>query len=141
MPTAITFADGTQQADLTNAYVACGVAGGLLTLILFVAIMVECFRGLGTAMMKVSESSPDTEMLLWGLGAALFAHVVTLFSVTYFDQMQVVWWGFLAIIAGVTSDLIETETETEIDVETGEPIPSLTPDRPIPGQLGSAPFR
>ena len=28
------------------------------------------------------------------------------FSVSYFDQMHVVWWGFLGIVSSVTSNIL-----------------------------------
>jgi hypothetical protein len=94
-------------ADLCNLYVSCAANAGLASLILIILLLVLCFRYLGLALAVARDSAPEAEMLLWCLGAALFAHVVTLFSVTYFDQMHVAWWGLLAIISSISSDLIK----------------------------------
>jgi len=90
-------------ADITNQYVSCASNAGLGCLVLFILILVRCFRGLGLALVLARDISPQTEGLLWCAGCALFGHMVNLFSVTYFDQMDVAWWGFLAIISTITS--------------------------------------
>jgi hypothetical protein len=97
-------------ADITNMYVCCAAEAGLVSLMLFILILVRCFRGLGAALCAARQAAPQAEGLLWCLGTVLFAHVVTLFSVTYWDQMHVVWWGFLAMISSVTSAIIVDES-------------------------------
>jgi hypothetical protein len=99
--------DGT--ADLTNQFVVAGVTGGLIGLILFTRIVVRCFGHIGLAMRKVCETSPDVEKVLWALGAALFATIVNFFSVSYFDQIHVVWYLLAAVIAMVTSQFLQAE--------------------------------
>jgi O-antigen ligase len=94
-------------ADLSNQYVSAAANAGLLAVYLFILLLVRCFRGLGKALAETREELPEAERLFWGLGCALFAHAVSLFSITYFDQLGVAWWGFLAIIAGSTSEVLE----------------------------------
>ena len=89
------------QADITNAFVEAGVDGGLAGLILSVALVVRCFQRLGTAMKRSQGNEPATERMLWGIGSTLVASIGVLFSITYFDQMQVIWYFLLASIAGV----------------------------------------
>jgi hypothetical protein len=89
-------------ADITNEYVSCAANAGLGSLVLFILILVRCFGNLGRTLFVFKKAPLYAEALVWCLGCALFGHVVTLFSVTYFDQMQVVWWGFLAVLASVT---------------------------------------
>jgi hypothetical protein len=91
--------DGT--ADLTNIFVADAVHAGLLGMILSVALVVRCFRRLGAAIKINRGYEPDNEKLLWGIGSTLVGSLGILFSVTYMDQMQVVWYFLLACIAGV----------------------------------------
>jgi hypothetical protein len=91
------------QADITNVFVGAGLNGGLVGLILFVALLVRCFQRLGAAMKKSGGNKPPTKRMLWGIGSALVASIGVLFSVTYFDQMQVIWYFLLAFIAGVES--------------------------------------
>ena len=109
------------QLDLTDSYVATAATGGLLGLSFFILILVRCFRYLGLAMQLTRERQSQTDGVLWGFGAALFAHVVGLFSVSYFDQMHVPWWGLLAIIASTTSNMLEQSPADTAD-EIQEPI-------------------
>ena len=110
--------DSKGQLDLTDSYVATAATGGLLGLGFFVLLQVRCFRYLGLAMRVTREQAARTDPLLWGLGAALFAHVVGLFSVSYFDQMHVPWWGLLAIISSATVKVLdEPATSLAEDLE------------------------
>ncbi len=88
-------------ADLTNRFVADGVYGGLLGLGLSIWLVVRCFGRVGTALRANAGRHPTTERLAWGLGATLVGSVGILFSITYFDQMQLVWLYFLATLAGL----------------------------------------
>jgi hypothetical protein len=114
------------QADMTNAYLANGVAAGLGAMALFILLIVKAFQRVGCGLRILREGDSHGEWLLWGLGASLFAHVVTLISVRYFDQMQVAWWGFLACISSVSSAMAK---DTEIPrFETAE---THTPDESL----------
>ncbi|MGB7761582.1 MAG: hypothetical protein WBL61_17255 [Bryobacteraceae bacterium] len=94
---------GFDMWDLSDQYVAYAVSGGLLTLALFVGIISKSFGRLGAAR-RLAEGNRDEEWLLWCLGAALFAHVVTYFGIGYFDQMQFAWFALLAIICVAVFD-------------------------------------
>ena len=100
-------------ADLCNLYVSSAAGAGLGGLILIILLLVRCFSYLGLALESARDSLPQSERLLWCCGCILFAHVCTLFSVTYFDQLFVVWWGFLAMISSVTADLLERAATNE----------------------------
>ena len=100
--------DLTGEMDLTDQFVGTAVSGGLLTLIFYILIFVRSFGQLGRAIHRVKEHSTETTWLLWSLGAALFAHLMALFSVGYFDQISVWWWGFVAIIASVSTDALKS---------------------------------
>jgi hypothetical protein len=126
MPTVLV--DG--QADLTDLYVSAGTGGGLIALVFLVLILVRCFRSLGQSIEQVRERAVEetaarpelleAEKMLWCLGCALFAHVVTLFSVTYFDQMHVVWWGLLATISSATASVLAIGSRGRIEDESAE---------------------
>jgi hypothetical protein len=89
-----------QLADVTNEYVWQGVQGGLLTLLLFILIIVFCFRGIGRAVRAMRKTQPRTDLLcIWSLGAALFSHVVNYISISYFDQNFVNWYLLLSMIS------------------------------------------
>lgn len=72
------------HTDITNHYLAMGVLGGVPLMILFMMLLFTAFRAVGTAL---KAGGPDRESFaVWCIGAALFAHAVTLVSVSYFDQ-------------------------------------------------------
>lgn len=92
-------------ADITNKYISVGINGGLISLILFIWLFKICYQSLGRAMRKIRvdiQNDRQNEALLWGLGSALFAHMLNLTSVTYFDQFWVMWYMLLAVISSVT---------------------------------------
>jgi hypothetical protein len=88
--------------DITNEYVAQGVEGGILTLCLFLAILWTCFKRLGPAWRaKRGSIDSETEWLAWCTGVALFAHCISFFSISYFDQsIFYLFWLLSAIAAG-----------------------------------------
>jgi hypothetical protein len=90
---------GYYMFDVTNQYVLIGVQGGLITLILFLAIMVRCFGAVGRTMRNWTEKNPEAEKFAWALGASLLVHAINYISVPYFDQNIVNWYLLLAMIA------------------------------------------
>lgn len=102
-------ADGT--ADITNQYIRDGVDGGVLALILSFVVLVRCFSRLGTARKTLqscaTEDAPAQEWFVWCLGCALFAHAMTILTVEYYDQMRFAWYMLLAMIASMTSEVLD----------------------------------
>jgi hypothetical protein len=94
---------GWDMWDNIDWYVAQCTGGGLLTLILFVAILVCGFKRIGKSR-KAAEVAGDKahEFFIWTLGATLFSNAVTFIGVSYFDQSIVVWILFLAIVCAAT---------------------------------------
>jgi hypothetical protein len=80
--------------DRCNQYVAEGLSGGLLTLVLFIALLVMGFSILGRARKRARGVD---RWLYWCLGAALLAHIAAFWGVSYFDQMRVPWLLLLAV--------------------------------------------
>lgn len=89
-------------ADLTNQFVSDGVNAGLLGLISSILVVVRSFQQIGRAL-KTPKLDIKTEKLLWGVGSTLVCTVGILFSVTYFDQMDIIWSLLLACVAGATA--------------------------------------
>jgi hypothetical protein len=54
------------------------------------------------------------------MGAALFAHVVSYMSVSYFDQSIVNWYMLLAMIATATDQFVRTQPREHAQVEQFE---------------------
>lgn len=95
------------KADITSQFIGEAVNGGLLTLILFVLIIMYSFKCIGQSINRYQNSSFNIKILLWAMGAALFSHVMSFFSVGYFDQIVVVLFLLLAGISILGSRLQE----------------------------------
>lgn len=106
MPTQLEFGG----ADLTNQFVADGVNGGLLGLILSVVLVVCCFQRVGRSLRQIEGGDLGDQKLIWTLGSTLVGSIGILFSVTYFDQSQVIWYFLLSCIA---CDLISKQASSK----------------------------
>lgn len=84
-----------QTWDITNQYIFEGVRGGIWRLGLFVVLIYLVARSIATAQGRVTDKSD--RLLLWGLGASLFVHCVCFIGVSYFGQIQYLWYISLAI--------------------------------------------
>jgi hypothetical protein len=104
-----TLPNDPNMADITNQYILEGVNGGLLTMLLFISIIALCFRDIGRAITQVEKQSLAVKMILWAMGASLFSHVVSFISVSYFDQMIMLWYFLLASISSVTSHVLSMQ--------------------------------
>lgn len=91
------------KADITNHFIAQGVDGGIVTLLVFIALVAYAFRRVGLVLREKLKAcaQPSEAFWLWGLGASLFTHVVSFFGVSYFDQMVIYWYSLLAMIASL----------------------------------------
>lgn len=90
---------GWDMWDVANQYVSTAINGGLLGLILLIAIIVYGFKYLGLA----RKAAPDKKQALffWALGSALFAMTLTFFGISLWDQSVVEWYALLAFIGAV----------------------------------------
>jgi hypothetical protein len=88
--------------DVTNQYVAEGLDGGIVALLLFVAILGFSFRGVG-GVVGARPSDRRLALLAWSLGATLLTHAVSFISVTYFDQNAIMFYLLLAAIAALST--------------------------------------
>jgi hypothetical protein len=91
----------SDSADLTNHYIGLGVNGGVLLTGLFIMILVKAFQAIGRA--RRAEPSEQTQFVIWATGAALFAHVVTCLSVSYYDQSIFFLYVTLGAVCAVPS--------------------------------------
>ena len=90
---------GYDMWDTSNQFVAEAETGGILTLICFIAIIAKCFGHLGTMRKRVKAQQ---QWLFWCLGCVMLAHIFAYFGVAYWDQTQIWWFAFLAMICAVT---------------------------------------
>jgi hypothetical protein len=107
---------GFDMWDLSNQFVAEAETGGLLTFICFVLIISRSFSRIGAAR-NIAENQKDTkqEWFMWFLGIALFAHIVSYFGISYFDNVKIYWCAFLAIVAAATAPILATQ-KVEVEV-------------------------
>jgi hypothetical protein len=91
------------MSDMTNQYLSEGVNGGLIRIILFVAIIVLSFREVGIALQENENDFWEGNAIIWSMGATLYAHTISYWGVSYFDQSRVVWFLFLAMISCIAS--------------------------------------
>ena len=90
--------------DVTNMYVAQGLTGGLLTLILFLLVLVLAFGNVGRALDARSLArSLQRQWICWCIGVAILVHVVTFLSVSYFGQMEVIFYLELSLATCVNN--------------------------------------
>jgi hypothetical protein len=100
---AYTLKSNPDMVDITNQYLIEGVDGGIFRMILFIIIIIVCFRELGRAL-RSAESQPfHIRITLWSVGVVLFTHVLTFTSVSYWDQSVVFWYFLLAIISTISN--------------------------------------
>jgi hypothetical protein len=88
------------SADIVNEFVFQGVNGGLLALLLFVWLIVKCFKAVGTGV-RAPGYSPGTQFAIWSIGCALVGHIASFFSVSYFDQIIIFWYLLIGMIVAV----------------------------------------
>ena len=102
------------KSDITNQYINIGIDGGIITMLLFILIIVVMFRHLGNALKVMQQQPHHIQILLWSMGATLFAHTMNFFSVSYFDQIIVFWYLLLAMIAtaSIVSAKLDVTTVT-----------------------------
>jgi hypothetical protein len=86
--------------DIINHYVAEGLGGGLLKLGAFIAMIVLGFKVVGYWANKPERELPFAwRVFIWGLGVCLLTHCISFLSVSYFDQIVVMWYWLLAVFS------------------------------------------
>jgi O-antigen ligase len=108
------------HTDMTNYYLEMGVLGGLVMMILFIAILAAAFSAVGKALDSHQEAPVEDQFLIWTLGAILFGHAVTFFSISYFDQTVVFLYLILAAIGSLRAGY-EPVTAAEANESGGFP--------------------
>ncbi len=95
----------TGAADITNTFVEFGLRAGVPAIILFIYLLSTAFGTIARQIPAVhaDERQAERSFMLWALGCALAAHVVTWFGITYFDQTFVLWVIHIAAISSLTA--------------------------------------
>jgi len=87
--------------DVTNQFVAEGVAGGVWRLFLFCLAVWLGFAGVSRSLRMPGRPAAE-KYIAWALGTALFMHCMNFIAVSYFEQIVVLWYMTLAAIASLT---------------------------------------
>jgi len=113
---------GVWAGDTTNQFIVEGVRGGIITLLLFVWIFVLGFSYVGLVL-KASRRLPQkSQLFIWAIGTALFAHLVSYMAVSYFDQNIVNWYLVLAMVAACVRQrkaldrVVKSTTSLEVEL-------------------------
>jgi hypothetical protein len=91
---------GLYTWDACNQFVYEGLTGGIVTLFFFIIILYQGFSAIGRCRRR--EKRSQEAWFFWCLGAALFAHVIVFLGVDYFDQIETLWYMFLAMLSSAT---------------------------------------
>ncbi len=86
--------------DVSNNYARIAVDGGLLALVLFIIIIVLCFRHVGK-MRNLAHKNIEHQKLFWVLGVGMFSYVISFIGVSLWDQTIIIWYLIIAMVAGL----------------------------------------
>lgn len=82
--------------DVTNQYILEGVRGGVITLVLFCAVLYVGAKVLWRLSMESRE--PGESYLAWCTFTTIIAHCVSFIGVSYFGQITMIWYLLLASV-------------------------------------------
>ena len=121
MPTGVTFSE--DHTDITNYYLAFGVMGGLLAMLLLIAMAWVAFKWVGNTIDTFPEDDESGDrFMIWCMGSGLFSHVATSISVAYYDQSVFFFWFSIATIGSVYMTRFDRVREPEeSSQEPGDP--------------------
>ncbi|MGH9512769.1 MAG: O-antigen ligase family protein [Terriglobales bacterium] len=117
--------------DSINTYVNAGVEGGLITFILFIAIFVYAYKRAGAAR-KMAEGSGSRRdaLLIWAIGACIFANTVAFFGISYFDQSMLLWYCVLAM-ASVTTKFVADPKRSQVQLQVADASAEMPAPDPV----------
>ncbi len=99
------------NTDIINHYVYEALDGGIWKLGLLIAMIVAGFKIVGRFTRSPEPLPFSTHILIWSTGVCLLGHCLSFLSVAYFDQIVVMWYWLLAILAMLSSAKLTIESE------------------------------
>ena len=91
---------GWDMWDLSDQYVAVCLTGGLITFVIFMALLTRSFGALGTIRKRFAAAgNRRQEWYCWCLGCTLFANLVGWFGCSYMAKMEMTLCILLAMIS------------------------------------------
>lgn len=121
--------------DVTNQYVLEGVRGGLVTFVLFMAIIILGFQGVGR-IWRLCRHDTYRLALSWALGVSLFVHCMNFLGVSYFGQIHIAWYLVLAMIGSMSpaSERLYQEARKAIENTRGRKKRLVVMPQPVGGK-------
>lgn len=96
--------------DVANQLVGVGIVGGIIPVLLYIGIFTFCFKSVGQ---YVSLTSFPDQLLMWSLGASMFAIVLSFMGVSYFDQLK-----FIYLIPMVACHVLPSTVDVEATLQS-----------------------
>lgn len=93
---------GMSKTDITNEFIAKGVRYGILGIVVLCGVLTTAFRDL--LYMHKRTQDPELRSLCWSLGSVLFSVIVTWMSISFFGQLEPLFYCILGMI-GSSSNL------------------------------------
>ncbi len=122
---------GFESRDITNQYVLEGVRGGCATMLAFVGMLVVGFQSVGQSL-RLAAAQPAVHagsrrknaLVAWGLGVALASHATAFIAVSYFGQLQTIFFLQLALIPSLQVALGSAPLRARVRTNVGTPAPA-----------------
>lgn len=93
--------------DITNQYILEGVRGGIIPLILFIIVIIKCFKTIGVVRARVVDDV-NLQKYVWAMGVSLLTHIVSFISVSYFEQLVFFYYLLIALISSLNNLPVNT---------------------------------
>jgi hypothetical protein len=107
---------GFVMFDVCNQFILTALRGGLVTLVIYIAIYRRSFGAIGKAM-KLVGGDRRQQWFLWCLGSALFATVVASFGIYFIVYLMVCLFCLLGGISVAAFEATEVKTEALVNVK------------------------
>lgn len=101
MPGASNMGWSSDHIDITNYFITCAVMGGFPLLIAFILLLRNCFAEIKFALDNTSGKQKSKDFLYWCMGVWLFANIISMISVSFYDQSIILFYAFIGIIASL----------------------------------------
>lgn len=97
-----------RHTDITNYYIHLGVIGGVGLMGTLILVIIFAFNIIGRLLanlrgMEQTCSLQTFTFAVWCLGCALLAHTISFVSVSYFDQLYVLFYILVGTISSLSS--------------------------------------
>ena len=82
--------------DITNQFLLEGLRGGLITMLIFIAMIFIGMKSILNFSLTVDDY--DKRFFSWCCFVVMLAHCIAFFGVSYFGQMTMLWYMMLAVV-------------------------------------------